>query len=669
MKKLICFWFIILSVNVYAQVEKIGPFTKVGNERVEWIGNSEKVCVEPFGIDAIRFRSSRSLHITNQDWNLIKPKTNSASIVVNKDEAVITNGNIKAILTSGGNITYYNNKGNKLLSNGKWERKFISKGSNLFSIEFSYNADADEKLYGMGQYANNFLNLKGLVLDLMQKNGQISIPFLLSTKGYGFIWNNPSLGRAEFALNMTRFSAKLAKQIDYVMIAESTIAKIERKYTNLTGKSPEMPYYATGFWQSKLRYATQDELMSVAREYKKRNLPISVIVADYYHWPISGDWKFNEKYWPNVKGMVNELNSMNINLLVSVWPTVAHNCSDYKNMRDHNYLINTEQGSNIVMETRDMLSVVDVTNPDARTYMWNKVRKNYYDKGVRMFWLDEAEPDVRPAYIKNLRYYLGNGLEMSNIYPYLYAKTFYEGQKSAGQKDIINLVRSGWIGSQRYATLLWSGDIRGTYTSLKNQIVAGQNISLCGIPWWNTDIGGFYSYPKEKSYPELLIRWFQYGCFCPVMRLHGDNKPSHSVEGQLCGSGLPNEVWSFGDKAYKIMSHYLKVREKLRPYIYKQMKNASKNGDPVMRPLFYDFPNDENAYNYKYQYMFGPDLLVTPVADPGITEMAVYLPKGAQWTDARTGKKYDGGKEIIVKVDLNNIPVFCKDSFKFNLND
>ncbi len=659
----------VLSLNGYAQTETTGPFTKSPN-KLEWMGNGEKLCIEPFGKDALRFRSSRSLRIADQDWNLIKPKDNSNfTITVSDQKAVISNGFIKAEVNAWGGVTYSNGEGKVLFSNGKYQRQYVSKGSDLFQIEVSFETDKDEKLYGMGQYANGFLDLKGTVLELVQENTQISIPFLLSTNGYGLIWNNPSVGRAEFALNLTRFSAELSKQVDFVLIAKHSIAETQRAYTDLTGKSPEMPYYATGFWQSKNRYASQEELMEVAREYKRRNLPLSVIVADYYHWPVSGDWKFNKKYWPDVPAMTKELKDMEVELLVSVWPTVARECEDYQLMKNNNYLINTEQGSNILMEGRDLLYVVDFTNPAARDFMWGKIKKNYFDNGIKMFWLDEAEPDIPTSSIKNLRYFAGNGLELSNIYPYYFAKTFYEGQKAIGQKDIINLVRSGWIGSQRFGTLLWSGDIRGTYDSYRRQIKAGLNISLCGIPWWNTDIGGFGSDPQKEGYNELLVRWFQYGCFCPVMRLHGDNQPKHLLEGQLRGSGAPNEVWSFGEEAYQILAHYLKVREKLRPYIFEQMKKASETGDPVMRPMFYDFPDDQNTYDYEYQYLFGPDLLVAPVIEAGITQQVVYLPKGADWTDARNGKTYKGGKEITIKVDLNDIPVFCKDAFKFTLKD
>jgi len=265
-----------------------------------------------------------------------------------------------------------------------------------------------------------------------------------------------------------------------------------------------------------------------------------------------------------------------------------------------------------------------------------------------------------------LRYYIGNGLEVSSIYPYYLAKTFYEGQRQNNQNEIINLIRSGWIGSQRFATILWSGDIYGTWNSLRRQIKAGLNISLCGIPWWNSDIGGFYGDSESDEYRELLIRWFQYGTFCPIMRLHGIRYPYQDIEGQIVGTGKPNEVWSYGEDVYKIMMHYLEIREKLRPYIMKHMKRASQDGTPMMRPLLYDFPKDEICYTIEDQYMFGPDLLIAPVYESKIKIRKVYLPAGSKWKNCLTGIEYKGGQIIEIGVSLDNIPVFSRNGFEFS---
>lgn len=667
-------FFPVFHVNCYLQESETSLFTREGN-RLIWQNAGEIFWIEPFGANTLRFRSSKSLHISDENWNLISQPEVKADIQILDGKAIIRNGNIRAeINESSGLITYYNQKNAVLLKEASdqddncYARQYKSKGSDHFELKLTFEADRDEHLYGMGQYQNDCFDLKGSVLDLEQKNKQISIPFLLSSKGYGLIWNNPSIGTADFSMTHTRFTSLYAKQIDYLILAEDSPAALERRYSDLTGKSPMMPSFATGLWQSKLRYGSQDELLSVAREYKKRNLPISVIVVDFFHWPQSGDWKFDPKFWPDPEGMVKELDSMGIKLLVSVWPVVEHQSENYSTMVKKNYIVRAEEGVNINMDYRGGLTYVDVTNPEARQFVWQKIKQNYYDRGVHMFWLDEAEPELDSYDFDNLRYYLGNGLEMSSIYPYFFAKTLYDGEKASGQKDIINLIRCGWIGSQRFGTVLWSGDIVGSFKTLGMQIKAGLNISLCGIPWWTTDIGGFYfNQEKKEQFHDLIIRWFQFGTFCPVMRLHGDRPPRHAIEGSIVGSGGPNEVWSYGEDAYKIMSRYIQIREQLKPYILENMKKASEEGIPVMRPLFFDFPNDKMCYDIGDQYMFGPDLMVAPVIEYKAKSRKIHFPEGADWKDALTGKVYKGGQTIDYLVTIDNIPVFCKNGFDFKI--
>ncbi|MFO7853482.1 MAG: glycoside hydrolase family 31 protein [Bacteroidota bacterium] len=679
---LVSFVFILLLKTTYlfSQVQKAGPFTKFPN-RLQWEDNGELFWIDPFGPNTLRFRSSRSLRISEENWSLLSQPEVQLEITISEDKAIVKNGKIKAeIEAKDGRVKYLNNREEILLHeshhrhHSHFARQFKSRGSDHFELKVTFDTDKDEHLYGMGQYPNDCLDLKGTVLELAQKNTQISIPFLLSSKGYGFIWNNPAIGRAELSKTHTSFYSKYAKQIDYVIYAGDLPAEIVKKYSDLTGKSPEMPYFATGFWQSKLRYSSQEELLSVAREYKKRELPISVIVADFYHWPTSGDWKFNPEFWPDPERMIAELESMGIKLLVSVWPTLNIKSENYNKFIHNNYTIRPELGNNVFLSiiykqanAIDNLTFVDATHPDARNLFWSKIKDNYFDIGVRLFWLDEAEPEIDPLDYENLRYYIGNGLEVSNIYPYYLAKTFYEGQRQNNQNEIINLIRSGWIGSQRFGTILWSGDIYGTWNSLRRQIKAGLNISLCGIPWWNSDIGGFYGDSESVEYRELLIRWFQYGTFCPIMRLHGIRYPYQDIEGQTVGTGAPNEVWSYGEDAYKIMTHYLEIREKLRPYIMKHMKRSSLDGTPMMRPLFYDFPKDETCYSIEDQYMFGPDLLIAPVYESKVKLRKVYLPAGSKWKDCLTGIEYKGGQIIEIGVSLDHIPVFSRNGFEFSI--
>ena len=631
--------------------------------------------IDPYGPSTLRFRSSKSLRIADEDWTLILQPEAKLDIQIAEEQALVTNGRIRAEIRAwDGRVKYLNEKGEVLLWESfhhhvpRYARQYQSRGSDHFELALTFDADRDERLYGMGQYPNDCLDLKGTMLELAQKNTQISIPFLLSSRGYGFIWNNPSIGRAELSKTHTRFTAEYARQIDYLIFPGRTPAEIARRYTDLTGKSPMMPEFATGFWQSKLRYATQEELLSVAREYRRRNLPISVIVADFYHWPCSGDWKFDPEFWPDPQAMVEELDSMGIKLLVSVWPTASRESENYEALRRQNYLIRPEVGVNVFLAYKDMLTFVDVTHPGARRFLWSRMKQNYHDLGVRVFWLDESEPEIDPLDYQNVRYYLGNGMEVSNLYPYHLAQTAYEGQTQSGQTEIINHLRSAWIGSQRFGVALWSGDIYGNFDTLRRQVKAGLNLSLCGIPWWSSDIGGFFwDEETPEQFPELLVRWFQFGAFCPIMRLHGKRPPFTEIEGSLVGTGAANEIWSFGEEPYRIMRHYLDVRERLRPYILSQMARASEDGSPVMRPLFYDFPDDEVCHTIEDQYMFGPDLLVAPVLEYRATSRSVYLPAGATWTDTLSGKAYTGGQAIAVPLSLDHIPVFRKGGYDFSL--
>ncbi len=668
---LIC---LLLTAAVFAEGNTKGPFTQFAN-RLQWENEGELYWIDAFGPGTLRFRGSKSLRINSEDWNLLPQPGVQLEISITAEKAVVRNGAIRAEIEAWrGRITYLNDKDEVLLREAyhhhhpQFARQFRSKGSDHFELKVTFETEKDEHLYGMGQHPNDCLDLKGTVLELAQKNTQISIPFLLSSKGYGFIWNNPAVGRAELSMTHTSFYAEYTKQIDYVIFAGETPADLVTHYSTLTGTTPKMPEFATGFWQSKLRYYSQEDLLSVAREYKRRNLPISVIVADFYHWPATGDWKFDSELWPDPAAMIEELDSMGIELVVSVWPTLSPQSENYDEFRRRNFTIRPESGVNLFLEASDDLTYVDVTHPGARKALWSKLKENYFDLGVRHFWMDEAEPEIEPLEYHNIRYYEGNGLEISSLYPYYLSQAIHEGQVESGQTEIINLTRSGWIGSQRLGSILWSGDIRGDFPTLRKHIKAGLNIGLAGIPWWTTDIGGFWADPRNDAYREVLIRWFQFGAFSPIMRIHGVNQPSREVEGQLVGTGAGNEVWSFGEEAYSILSHYLDIRERLRPYIQKHMDKASQDGTPVMRPLFYDFPDDDKSYTIEDQYMFGPDILVAPVVEAGVKSRPVYFPPGSDWKDALTGKKFEGGQTIDYAVTIENIPLFTRNGFDFEVN-
>ncbi|PWM35182.1 MAG: glycoside hydrolase family 31 protein [Clostridiales bacterium] len=642
--------------------------------------DGEKLWIEPWGGSALRVRCTRCYKMDeSQDWALLPREGGEAKITIDGQEAAIQNGGITAKIEKSGKVLFYNRQGGLLLEEylrteeavGGFNSLLKVKARDLrpviggeYSLTMRFESKRDERLYGMGQYQQSILNLKGATLELAQRNSQASVPFLLSDSGYGFLWNNPAIGRATFGTNLTEWEAKSTQQLDYWICAGDAPAEIVERYSAATGRPPMMPDYATGFWQCKLRYQTQEELLQVAREYKRRGLPLSVIVIDYFHWPNQGTWQFDREYWPDPEGMVRELRELGVELMVSVWPTVDSESPNFPLMLERGLLAQTDRGVRTQMQFLGNETFFDATNPEAREFVWNECKKNYYDYGIRSFWLDAAEPEYSTYDFDLYRYSLGSNLKVGNIYPALYAKAFYDGLRREGE-DPLMLIRCAWAGSQRYGTLVWSGDIHSSFESMRDQFAAGLSMSIAGIPWWTTDIGGFNGGDIHDPYfHEVLVRWFQYGAFCPVMRLHGSRLPwkeplSDKVGGGMCSSGAENEVYSFGGPVYEICKDYMQLRERLRPYVTGLMAEAHKKGTPPMRPMFYDFPHQKEAWETEDQYMFGPDVLVAPVMYHGMRERGVWLPEGREWIDTATGERFAGGQRIVCQAPIERMPVFC----------
>jgi len=537
-----------------------------------------------------------------------------------------------------------------------------------YSITLRFNGNDGEKIFGMGQYQNSYLDLKGCSLELAQRNSQISIPFALSSLGYGFLWNNPGVGTVNFAKNYTEWKATATKELDYwVTVADSPAGLVEN-YTHVTGRAPMVPEGLLGLWQSKLRYRTQEEVLSVAREYKRLGIPLDVIVIDFFHWTRQGDWHFDPVYWPDPKAMVDELHANGTKVIVSVWPSVDRKSENFYEMEDKGLLIRTEHGSQQTYDFQGDCIEIDCTNPEARRFIWEKCKKNYYDLGIDMFWLDNAEPDFGIYDYSNYRYQLGTALEVGNIYPKMYAKAFYDGIKAEGREDeMLHLVRCGWVGSQKYRTLLWSGDVSSTFESFRDQVMAGLNMGIAGIPWWTTDIGGFITDDiNDPEFRELLVRWYEYAVYSPFLRMHGDRgphdiKPLSDLEygGGYLYTGHDNELWSYGEDLFTIFKKHLDTRLELKPYIEGLFAQASKTGAPLLRAMFFEFPEDKKCWELDDQYMFGDKYLVAPVMAAGITSRDVYLPAGT-WKNVNDGKEYAGGATYTCDAPLEYIPVFEK---------
>ncbi len=535
---------------------------------------------------------------------------------------------------------------------------------------------------GLGQPQHGREDLKGTSTDLVQQNTHVVVPFVISSRGYGFLWNNPAVGRAEFATNVTRWRANATPGLDYWITAGDSPQSILQSYIAATGKPPECPEWVTGFWQSKLRYRSQQEVINVARGYRQRGLPLSCIVIDFFAWTRQGEWEFDPVDWPDPEGLVSELDEMGVKTIVSIWPTVNANSKYYREMRQRGLLLGSERGIPAVIQFPDrdpfgvhFLTYYDAFNPEARDFHWGLAKRNYLDRGIMNFWLDACEPEMRPAHAENVRTQLGNGAEMLSAYPLLHAARYAEGLRAAGAKDSVLLCRSTWAGGQRYPTILWSGDVWSTWEGYRAQIAAGLHAAMSGIGWWTTDIGGFYEgHGEDPAFRELLVRWFEFGVFCPVCRLHGmripNDVPYSAPDGEVdygrelfhvfTDTGGDNEVWSYGPELEELLTSLLELRERLRPYLADALADYSQTGVPPMRPLPFAFPADPELRVAQGAYMFGPDFLVAPVLEPGSKTREIQLPVGQQWIHVWTGVAYSGGTLASVPAELGMPPFFCR---------
>ena len=636
----------------------------------------ETVRIEGWGENALRVRATKNASFSKEDWAL-GYGTSHAEVTIGERESVIRNGKISATVTNLGNITFYRD-GKRILNEFyrsydidtphspslKYVAREFRPNGEDYTLSVRFESDDDEQIYGMGQYQDGYFNLKGCSLELAQRNSQVSIPFYISNKGYGFLWNNPAVGNCTFGKNKTEWRAERTRDMDYWIVADDTPKKIEKIYTSVVGRSPVMPENVLGLWQCKLRYRTQEEVIAVAREYARRGVKLDVIVIDFFHWTRQGDFRFDPVYWPDPKEMCDELKKLGVRCMVSIWPTVDRKSENYAVMQERGLLVRTEKGSPQCFDFLGDTVIYDATNPEARQFIWDVCKRNYQDFGIDMYWLDEAEPEYAAYDFDHFRYHIGSVLRTGNIYPRLHAKAFYEGQTAAGQKDICNLLRSAWVGSQKYATVVWSGDVYGNFQSLRDQFAAGLNMGIAGIPWWTTDIAGFFADTSRPGYKELLLRWFEYSVYCPVLRMHGDKGPfmptgldDRDWGGGMCHSGLPNEIWSFGEDVYEVLKGYCETRENMKPYLMRLNREAARNGSPLMRPMFYEFPDDPECWKAEWQYMLGDKLLVAPVLEEGAREKTLYLPAG-KWK--AKGKVYEGGRWITVDAPLEYIPVFEK---------
>jgi len=657
----------------------------------------ERLRIEPWGQDSLRVRATMLPGFSGNDWALTESpeKTESRSAVEKVDHwvgdgsidkremASIINGRLKAAVNHAGVISFY--KDDQLILreyfrayDGTISResrclKIVNRewkgviGGTEHELNVKFESNPNEKIFGMGQYQQACMDMKGCVLELAQRNSQISIPFAVSSLGYGFLWNNPAVGRVTFGRNYYEWIARATREMDYWITAADTPKEILANYTAVTGRAGMFPEDLMGLWQCKLRYRTQDEVLTVARQYQKEGIKIDQIVIDFFHWTVQGDWKFDKTYWPDPKAMVDELHSMGIKVIVSVWPSVDRRSENFYPMLERGLLMRTERGALQTYDYQGDCVEIDPFNPETRKYVWEICKRNYYDLGIDAFWLDNSEPDLGVYDFEHYRYYSGPALAVSNMYPQMFSRTFYDEMSRIQEAPVVNLLRCCWAGSQKYGNVIWSGDVPSTFEAFADQLQCGLNMGLAGIPWWTTDIGGFMTDDvNDPDFRQLLIRWYQFAVYSPVLRMHGDRGPynippldERDWGGGYLHTGQPNELWSYGEENYAIMRKYYDIRIAMRSYIKSLYQEAHENGSPLLRAMFYEFPEDERCWELQDQYMFGGKYLAAPIFHLNQFSREVYLPAG-QWKLTSTGEVFTGKRVVTVDAPIEYMPVFEK---------
>ena len=552
-----------------------------------------------------------------------------------------------------------------------------TKGNRVAAV---FDSPADEHYYGLGQQQKGWMDLRDHEIRCWHDYGAIGgedvcVPFLVSTRGYGLIWDNPSKTMVDLGFNgQNVWSSEVGDRVSYFVIAGETSDEIYEGYRLLTGVSHMLPRAVYGYIQSKAIYPTQQQVLDVAKEYREKKLPLDVMVVDFLNMTKQGELDLDPKRWPDPAGMNRELHAMDINTLLSVWPHFSQGTQFYNMLLSKGWLVHTRDGKPDPGGFKDVIGPnIDTTNPEAAKWFWEKIRDRYVKPyGFDYIWLDETEPDIDPA--KDL-FFIGSGTRFYNAYPLFHTASVYDGFRRdfGDSRRVMILARAAYLGAQRNGTVFWSSDIYSTWDMLKRSIPAGLNFTATGLPYWDTDIAGFFSpslpadyhaehkplidiSPDEsdvrhtignyEDYPELFVRWFEWGAFQPVMRAHGER--NH------------NEVWSYGKQAEPILAKYLKLRYQLLPYTYSIAYRSYKTGAPYMRALFMDFPDDPKALNIPDEYMYGPAFLVAPVTEQGATHRTVYLPAGCDWYNYWTNERLHGGQTIVADAPIDTLPLFVK---------
>lgn len=609
-----------------------------------------------------------------------KPETVNTSTTRQEATISIKSTNIQVNYnTLTGKVSFLDSKGNELFTEKDYGAQFTgfnNAGKQTYSVRQAFLLDKDEAIYGLGQTQTSQMNQRNQKMYMRQKQevgGYAYVPIIQSTKGYGLFWDNYSPTTFTDNPQEMSFDSEVGECIDYYFMygenADGVIAQIR----DLTGQAPMYPLWSFGFFQSRERYKSQKETMEVVDKYRELGVPLDCIIQDWQYWGPDSNWNsmnFDNPEFSEPQKMIDHVHKQNAKIMISIWASFGQDTKQFKELKNINALFDF-----ITWPNNGGVRAYDVYNSEARKIYTDYLNKGLTSKGIDAWWTDSTEPDHLDTKESDfdIPTAMGTYRDVVNAYPLLANKGVYENQRNyTSDKRALLLTRSAFAGQQRYATNVWSGDVRSTWDVLKKQIPTGLNFSLTGIPYWNTDIGGFFLWDYEggvsnKAYQELYTRWFQYATFTPMQRSHG--------------SGVSKEIYNIskkGDWPYDSEEKYINLRYALLPYLYSTAWDITNNAGSMLRALAMDFNHDNKVHNIGNQYMFGKALLVTPVTDPmyvtgtgdkwnnpkedfsKIKTQDVYLPKGNQWFDFWTGETLEGGQTVKKEVPINIIPLYVR---------
>ena len=618
------------------------------------------------------------------------PQKTDFSINQESDDLFLKSKSIQVELNLiNGKISFSTPAGKPLLNEkaaGVAFTDFNEAGVKTYSICQSFVLDKDEAIYGLGQQQKGKMNKRNDTLHMIQGNTDDYIPFFVSVKGYGLFWDNYSPTLFVDNADSTSFKSDVGYCIDYYFMFGGNADGVISQMRSLTGQVPMFPLWTFGYFQSKERYKGQDELIEVVKRYRELGVPLDGIIQDWQYWGNNYLWNamdFLNVDFYNPQKMVNDVHKLNAHMLISIWNSFGPKTKQYKELDKIGALMDFQtwplSGSQKWPPRMDYPSgvrVYDPFNPEARDIYWKYLNEGIFSLGMDGWWMDSSEPDhlnAKPSDFDN-KTYLGSFRKVRNAFPLMTVGGVYTHQRSeTSDKRVFILTRSAFAGQQRYGANTWSGDVVASWRALRDQISAGLNFSLSNIPYWNSDIGGFFlwNFPQkldDANYRELYVRWIQFGAFCPMMRSHGTD--------------APREIYQFGkkgDEIYDAIDKYINLRYKLLPYIYSTSWDVTANQSTMMRALVMDFANDKDALDINNEYMFGKSLLVCPVTTPmyskivvhdndttkvgdfsKIKSVNVYLPKGTDWIDFWTGEILKGGQTLNKKTPIDIMPLFVK---------